>query len=87
MRGNRVKLDNEHWCGLLSKLVETSREGKATILSNQGVRTDRTLPNNKPDIIIRDKKRNMHVNRCCNYRGQKLCQERSLEYSKNIQTL
>ena len=29
---------------------------KVTILWNQQVRTDRTIPNNKPDIIIRDNK-------------------------------
>ena len=28
--------------------------GKVTILWNQQVRTDRTIPNNKADIIIRD---------------------------------
>ena len=28
--------------------------GKVTILWNQQVQTDRTIPNNKPDIIIRD---------------------------------
>ena len=29
------------------------------------MRTDRTIPNNKPDIIISDnKKRNIHTNRC-----------------------
>ena len=33
-----------------------SHEGKATILWNQQVRTDRTIPNNKPDIIIHDNK-------------------------------
>ena len=27
---------------------------KVTILWNQQVQTDRTIPNNKPDIIIRD---------------------------------
>ena len=36
------------------KLVETSREGKVTLLWNQQVQTDRTIPNNKPDVIIRD---------------------------------
>jgi len=30
--------------------------GKVTILWNQQARTDRTIPNNKPDIIIRDNK-------------------------------
>ena len=34
--------------------VETSQGGKVTILWNQQVQTDRTIPNNKPDIIIRD---------------------------------
>jgi len=34
--------------------VETSQKGKVTILWNQQVQTDRTIPNNKPDIIIRD---------------------------------
>jgi hypothetical protein len=28
--------------------------GKVTILWNQQLQTDRTIPNNKPDIIIRD---------------------------------
>jgi hypothetical protein len=28
--------------------------GKVTILYSQQVQTDRTIPNNKPDIIIRD---------------------------------
>jgi hypothetical protein len=37
------------------KSVETSQGGKVTILWNQQVQTDRTVPsNNKPDIIIRD---------------------------------
>jgi hypothetical protein len=36
------------------KSVETSRGGKVTILWNQQVQTDRTIPNNKPDIVIRD---------------------------------
>ena len=34
--------------------METSQRGKVTILWNQQVQTDRTIPNNKPDIIIRD---------------------------------
>jgi hypothetical protein len=36
------------------KSVETSQVGKVTILWNQQVQTDRTIPNSKPDIIIRD---------------------------------
>jgi hypothetical protein len=36
------------------KSVETSQGGNVTILWNQQFQTDRTIPNNKPDIIIRD---------------------------------
>ena len=38
----------------MQKSVETTQGGKVTILWNQQVRTDRTIPNNKPDTIIRD---------------------------------
>ena len=38
----------------MPKSVETSQGGKVTILWNQQVQTDRTIPNNKPDIIILD---------------------------------
>ena len=36
------------------KSVETSQECKVTILWNQQLQTIRTIPNNKPDIKIRD---------------------------------
>jgi len=36
------------------KSVETIQEGKVNILWNQQVQTDRTISNNKPDIIILD---------------------------------
>jgi hypothetical protein len=36
---------------IVIKCVETSQGGKVTILWKQ---TDRTIPNNKPDVIIRD---------------------------------
>ena len=51
-----VKLDNEHLYEQVPKSVDTSHEVKVTILRNQQVRTDRTIPNNKPDIIVRDNK-------------------------------
>ena len=38
----------------MPKSVETSQGGKVTILWNQQVRNNRIIPNNKPDIIIRD---------------------------------
>ena len=38
----------------MPKSVETSQGGKVTILWIQQAQTDRTIPSNKPDIIIRD---------------------------------
>jgi len=55
----RVKLDNKHWCDYVQKSFETSYEGKVTILWNQQLRTDKTIPNNKPDLIIRDNKQGL----------------------------
>ena len=72
-----VKLDKKHWYDHVPKSVKTSHEGKVTILLNKQVQTDRTVPNNKPDIIIHDKKRNMNVNVCCNSWRQKCGPERS----------
>ena len=37
-----------------NKSVETSREGKVTMSWNQQEQTDRTIPNNKPDVTICD---------------------------------
>ena len=44
----------KHWYEHVPKSVETIQAGKVTILWNQQVQTDRTIPNNKLDIIIRD---------------------------------
>src|SRR5215469_2131089 len=49
-----VQLDTKHWYEHVPKSVVTNQGGKVTILWNQQVQTDRTIPNNKPDIIIRD---------------------------------
>ena len=49
-----VQLDTKHRYEHVPKSVETTQGGKVTILWNQQVRTDRTIPNNKPDIITRD---------------------------------
>ena len=51
-----VKLDNKHWHDHVPRSVETGHDGKVNILWDQQVRTDRTIRNNKPDIIIRDNK-------------------------------
>ena len=47
-------MDKEQWYNHVQELVETSHEGKVNILWNQTVQTDRTIPNNEPDIIIGD---------------------------------
>ena len=49
-----VQLDKKHWYENVRKSVETGQGGNVTILWNQQVQTDRTIPNNKPDIIICD---------------------------------
>jgi len=49
-----VKLDKKHWYEYVPKSVETRQGGKVTILWNQQVQTDRTIPNNKLDITSRD---------------------------------
>jgi hypothetical protein len=48
-------LDKNHWYEHVRKSVETGQEGNITILWNQQVQNDRTINNNKPDIIIREK--------------------------------
>jgi hypothetical protein len=54
MQGNRSTTGQNHWYEHVPKSVVTNQGGKMTILWNQQVQTDRTIPNNKPDIIIRD---------------------------------
>jgi hypothetical protein len=54
LKETRVQLDKKHWYEHIPKSVETSQGGNVTILWNQHVQTDRTIPNKKPDIIIHD---------------------------------
>jgi len=54
MQGNRGAIGKNHWYEHMPESVETGQGGQVTILWNQQVQTDRTIPNNKPDIIIRD---------------------------------
>ena len=54
-------MDKEHWYKHLRKLAETSQEGKVTILWTQQVQTDRTILNNKPDIIICDNEKGTYM--------------------------
>ena len=68
---NNNNNNNSNWYEHVPKSVETSQGGEVTVLWNQQVQTDRTIPNNKPDIIIRDNEKGMYVNRRCNLRRQK----------------
>jgi len=54
MQGIRGTIGQKHWYEHVPKSVETSQGGKVTMLWNQQLQTDRTIPNNKPDIIICD---------------------------------
>ena len=54
-----VQLDKKLWYERIPKLVETGQGGNVTILWNQQVQTDRTIPNYKTDIIIRDNEKIM----------------------------
>jgi hypothetical protein len=54
MQRNRGALDKKHWYEHIPNSVVTNQGGKVTILWNQQVQTDRTIPSNKSDIIIRD---------------------------------
>jgi hypothetical protein len=53
MQGKRGATGQKHWYKHVPKSVVTNQGGKVTILWNQHVQTDRTIPNNKPNIIIR----------------------------------
>ena len=54
MQGNRSATGQKHWHEHVPYSVVTNQGGKVAILWNQQVQTDRTISNNKPDIIIRD---------------------------------
>ena len=48
MQGNSGTIAQKHWCEHVPKSVETSQGSKVTVLWNQQIQTDRTIPNNKP---------------------------------------
>ena len=57
MQGNRGTIRQKHSYEHVPKTAETGQGGNVTILWNQQFQTDRTIPNNKLDIIIRDNER------------------------------
>jgi hypothetical protein len=60
----------EKWYTHMPKPVY--EEGDVTVLWNQAVHTDTEVTVNRPDIIIKNKKReDMHTDRCGNTRRQK----------------
>ena len=64
--------------------VPTSHESEVvlTILCDQQVPADRTIPNNKSDFIIRDNEKKESFKRHCNFRRYKCDQERSRKVFK-----
>jgi hypothetical protein len=54
-----IKLDKGHRYEHVPNLVETGHEGVVTTLWDQQVQTDRTVPNNTLDIIIRDNEKGL----------------------------
>ena len=56
-----VQLDKNHWYEHVPESVEKSQGGKVTVLWNQQVQTDRTVPNNKLDIIISDNEKGTYM--------------------------
>jgi hypothetical protein len=54
-------LDKKHWYEHVPKSVETGQGCNVTILWNKQVQTDRTILNNKPDIIVSDSERRTYT--------------------------
>jgi len=53
-RKQRYNWTKKHWYEHVPKSIETGQGCKVTILWNQKIQSGRTIPNNKPDVIIRD---------------------------------
>jgi hypothetical protein len=61
MQGNRGTIGQKNWNEHVPKSLETSKGGTVTILWNQQVQTDRTIPSNKSDIIICDNEKRTYT--------------------------
>jgi hypothetical protein len=68
-----VQLEKKHRYEHIPKSIETNQGGKVTILWNQQVQTDRTIPNIKPDIIIRD-----NENKTCTLKDVAISRDRNV---------
>jgi len=82
-----VQLDKKHRYEHVPKSVETSQGGKVTILWNQQVQTDRNIPNNKPDITIRDNEKGTCVLIDVVMSGDRNVIKKEAEKILNIKTL
>ena len=72
-----VQLEKEHWYVHVVRRAEKVLEREVIIVWNQQVQTDRAIPNNRPDIIMRDnEKGNMYVSGCWKFSRQKCDEER-----------
>jgi hypothetical protein len=59
--GTGGKIDSELWYEHVTKSGETSQVDEVIILGNQQVQTNRTIPKNKPDIIIKDNEKGTYM--------------------------
>jgi hypothetical protein len=78
----RLKLDKEHCCEHAPTVAGKSYESELTVLRNQQMKNDRTIPNNKPDIIISDNVKGTCLIIDRHFRRQKCDQERSRKILK-----
>jgi len=61
MHRNRGETGQGTLCEQVAKLVERGHKSKVNIFWNQRQKTDRTIPNNKPGIIIRYYKKGTYI--------------------------
>ena len=81
--GYKKNNNNNNWYEHVPKSVETGQGGNIAILWNQQVQTDRTIPNNKPDIIICDnEKRTCMLIDVAISGDRNMIKKRRREYSK-----
>ena len=87
MQGNRGTIGQKHWYEHVPQSVETSQGGKVTLLWNQQVQTDRTIPNDEPDIIVCDKEKGTCMLIDVAISGERNVIKKETEKILNIKTL
>jgi hypothetical protein len=71
--GNRQKITRGTLVWTCGKTVETSHEGNPTTLLNLQVKTDKIIPNHKPNIII-----------CNNEKGTRVLTDGETSEDRNV---